>query len=443
MRSAIKFRILFLLSAVVCYYLGFEFLPSNFPVDSFAIDSLSIERLFSNQESVDLYMVMIFCLLYFGLLPLLYWFWVIKAGKQKPWKMLLVISLSCVAARFTFPAEIATYFEFIAWLRYPIIAIFLLLEVVVMASLVKGLWQARKAAGDPRVTLLFAEQVKLDSQANEQSVANEEGLESGLNENQQPVSKVPLVASRKQRLKQEFSESRAQARLSLGLTLASEPACWYYAVPYFSRKHVKSEANLALMTAARWHWFAMAAATLGLGVLSYLALYEWSELAAIIVSSLMFYSLIFVTANHRLSRHYSLYLTDEHLVINNTFWGLTLVPLVEIKSYRAVDSSSKPDAQLDQDVPQEVEKERLQLGRGRDANIELIFNSPITYHGAMAQLPESWSQIALVVDSPTAFIAMLDKKIASISSSVEHAPAVSGVHNHGQDDGLSMVTDAV
>ena len=418
MRSAIKYRVIFLLSAVCCYLLGFEFLPDSFLMD--------------NHSNTDLYTLLTFSLLYFGLLPLLYWFWVIKAGKQKPWKMILILSLSCVMARFSFPTEMAGYFEFVAWLRYPIIAVFLVLELVVMASLVKGLWQARKAVGDPRVTLLVAEQQKATEQA-----------ESSAMQDEPQALDVLSKGSRKDKLAKEFSESRAQARLSLGLTLASEPACWYYALPYFSRKHIKSGVNLQLMTAQRWHWFVMAAATIVLGIGSYLALYEWSELAAIIVSSLMFYSLIFVTANHRLSRHYSLYLTDEHLVINNTFWGLSLVPLTEIKSYREVDSSSPVDARLDQGDQVDTKKERLQLGRGRTANIELIFNRPITYHGAMAQLPESWSQISLVVDDPKAFIAMLDEQMASMPPSSECVSVVDGVNNRGQDEGLSVITDVV
>ena len=76
---------------------------------------------------------------YFGFLPALYWQWIIKAGKQKPWKMLLVLSLSCVCARYSFPENLAQYFDFITYIRYPVIAVLLLIEFYLMATLIRSI----------------------------------------------------------------------------------------------------------------------------------------------------------------------------------------------------------------------------------------------------------------------------------------------------------------
>ena len=60
---------------------------------------------------------------------------------------------------------------------------------------------------------------------------------------------------------------------------------------------------------------------------AYYLLVDWSELVAIIVSSFVIYGVIFLTANYRISRYYSLYLKDEKLIINNAFFGLMVVDL--------------------------------------------------------------------------------------------------------------------
>ncbi|UUO25511.1 hypothetical protein FGD67_21550 [Colwellia sp. M166] len=44
---------------------------------------------------------------------------------------------------------------------------------------------------------------------------------------------------------------------------------------------------------------------------SYQLLIDWSETAAIIVATSILYSFILLTANYRLSRHYSMYIQDE------------------------------------------------------------------------------------------------------------------------------------
>ena len=104
MRLAAKNRLHFLITAIVVFTAGFQLLPEHIALDG------------------DLFSLMPLLLAiagYFVLLPTLYWFWVIKAGQQQPWKMLLILSLSALCARYSFPANIAEHFEFITYLRYP------------------------------------------------------------------------------------------------------------------------------------------------------------------------------------------------------------------------------------------------------------------------------------------------------------------------------------
>ncbi|AQS38278.1 hypothetical protein Sps_03135 [Shewanella psychrophila] len=203
---SIKFRLIFLVSAIISYTLSFQLLPENL-----------------DGENSHLY-VLAFSTLYFVILPVIYWYCIIKVGGQKLWKMLVIINLSSLMARFSFPAEIANYFEFIAWLRYPIIAILLAIELFLMVSIVKALWLARNLSGDPRVHILDTFQ-------------------------------------------EEDDKKRA-----LALVLASEPASWYYTIPYLSRKHVSAITNLKLRSAAGWHWLMMTLGTLVMAALAYVVI---------------------------------------------------------------------------------------------------------------------------------------------------------------------------
>jgi len=111
-----------LLIALTNYYLGFAFIPE------------------STAGVLGLYPVIFASVIYFALLPVLYWFMIIKAGKQKAWKLIIILSLSSAVARYSFPEDIAQYFDFILWLRYAIIAVLLLIEFYLMFVIVKGLW---------------------------------------------------------------------------------------------------------------------------------------------------------------------------------------------------------------------------------------------------------------------------------------------------------------
>ncbi|MGI2219165.1 hypothetical protein ACRN94_19650 [Shewanella baltica] len=96
LRRPAKYRIYFLILMIIVYWLGFNLLP---------------EQLTQTSEQLSLAVV---SALYFVLLPLLYWYWIIKIGAQKSWKILVILSLSSLMARLSYPPQIAEYFEFIA-----------------------------------------------------------------------------------------------------------------------------------------------------------------------------------------------------------------------------------------------------------------------------------------------------------------------------------------
>ncbi|EDQ02585.1 hypothetical protein [Shewanella benthica] len=322
MRISIKFRLIFLICAIISYTLGFQLLPENL-----------------DGANSHLY-VLVFSMLYFFILPIIYWYCIIEVGKQKLWKMLLIFSLSSLMARFSFPAEIASYFEFIAWLRYPIIAILLAIELYLMVSIIKALWQARNLSGDPRVHILDT-----------------------------------------------FQEEDDKKR-SLALVLASEPASWYYAIPYLSRNHVSGITNLKLRSAARWHWLMMTLATLAMAALAYVIISPWSELLAIIVSSITGYGVIMLAANYRISSHFSIYGHRDKLVINNSIWGFISIKVEDIASVALGRYPRKDD------------KEGLHFGYGDSSNIKLSFIRPQSYFGGMGQLTERVDVIDMHVSEP-------------------------------------------
>lgn len=66
LRRQAKYRIAFLVLMIAVYVLGFHLLP---------------EQLTNTREALSLAVV---TALYFVLLPVLYWYWIIKIGAQKP-----------------------------------------------------------------------------------------------------------------------------------------------------------------------------------------------------------------------------------------------------------------------------------------------------------------------------------------------------------------------
>jgi hypothetical protein len=337
MRTPIKKRLQFLTVAVIVYVIGFQFLPEN---------------LNYNGTIQSLMPLLLAVAGYFVLLPVLHWFWVIKAGQQKKWKIILIFSLSSLCARYSFPKDIAQYFEFIMYVRYPLIGILLIIELYLLVMIVKGLWQARKLSGDPRIHTF-------------EKYQNDE------------------------------------KKLALALPMSWEPASWYYAIPKFSRKHTQSITKLVTRSMRTSHWLMLVAACFTVGSLSYISLVDWSEITAFIFASLSFYTVIFVTANHRVAKRYSIYLLGEKLIINNAF---TSFIIIDTQNISAINQGywNKAD-----------DKEQLMLGQGSTANIEMNFNEEETYLATMGQFPEKVSKLRLHVENPKVLIEQLSKVMSN------------------------------
>lgn len=335
-----------MLTAIASYWFGSQLLPDT--VAPFAGDWSIV------YTDAQWQWVMAVSIWFFFVLPSLYWTWVIKIGKQAKWKLIIALSLSSLVARYTYPAAIAEYFEFITWLRYPIIAVLLILEIYLMVTIIKALWQARSLTGDPRIHMLA-------------KFGSERALEK---------------------------DSKESKKMELALTLAHEPASWYYAIPRFSRNHVPALANIKLRSASFWHFALMSGTTIAATIGSYLALYQWSELAAALVATFIVYLLIMFVANYRISRHYSLYEYQGKLVVNDAWWGFavlekTLIARVETGQWAKDD-----------------DKDAIFIGRG-NANIRLSFVKPQLVLSAMAMIKDEVEHLYLSVDDPERVVAAL------------------------------------
>ncbi|AZG74706.1 hypothetical protein [Shewanella livingstonensis] len=339
MRATVKYRLIFLVLMLCCFALGVQLTPESLMSDA---DKLSLS---------------IISALYFVLLPLCYWYCIIKIGGQKLWKMLVILSLSSLVARLSFPAEIAHYFEFIAWIRYPIIAVLLVIQLYLIVSVARGLLKVRKLKGDPRVGAV------------------------------------------------ETYRDGDDKSLTLALIMASEATNWFYSIPWFSRNHPPAIANINLVSATRWHVWLMLIGYISASSLSYVLLASWSEWVAIIVSSIIAYTLMSMVANHRLARYYSLYLIRDNLVINNSLWGFMVINIADIASVDIQEST-----ELNKD-----ELETIIIGRGL-SNITITLSRPVIYHGGMGQLPEPMKKVHLSVDEPQRFIKALNKSNISVAA---------------------------
>ena len=319
MRKAIRFRLLYLLFAVATYVLGFTLLPETI--------SSSFDQILSAG----------FLIAYFVILPAVFWFCVIKIGEQKKWKIIIPFSIASVVARYSMPASLANYFEFLSLVRYPIIAILLIIEFVVIYHVVSMLWKSRKLKGDPRINALI-DNIDADDKKRE-----------------------------------------------ITLIMASEPASWYYAIPKFTRNHTATLTNLSLLSAKRWHFALVLLGLIAVTWVSYSLLILWSEIAAIIVASVIFYCIISVTASHRISRRFSVYCHNNHLIVNATFFNLLFIPLSHLKACEAGEWK--------------CDKEQLKIGRGT-ANIKLTFSTPVYWFTLMGTFCERPSEVYLCVDAP-------------------------------------------
>jgi hypothetical protein len=332
-----KFRLGYLATILLTYIAGFQLIP----------EQLSTQT--------DWLIFSVFGLSYFLFIPVLYWFWVIRIGQQKKWKMIIPLSLGGLIARFSFPEEFVHYFEFIMWAKYPILAIVFALEIFVIVSVVKALWQARKLTGDPRVNLVS-----------------------------------------------RFSNSdEDEKKLTIALMLAYEPSSWYYFIPRFSRHHPKALANLSLLSAKAWHIALVLSVLVLLTLVVYQLIVVYSEIAAILVSGFVFYGVIILSANYRLSRYYSIYLHDNKLIINNSMWGLMVVPLSSISAIEQGEweRSTQPEA--------------LMFGRGKQYNIKLAFSKPQYYYSNMGQAKENAEFVYLNINDSALLVSFIEQQKSS------------------------------
>jgi hypothetical protein len=332
MRTAVKYRLKFLVLAIMAYVLGSFIMPQQLPAGAFSFDAIISAAVFSEFAWLR---ILASSVLYFAIVPTLYWFWVIKINDEPKWKMLIVASLSCLVARYQYPAEIAQYFDFFAWLRYPLIAVLLAIEFYIMTTVIKSLWGARKLTGDPRIHVL----------------SQHEGDEK---------------------------------RRELALMFAHEPASWYYAIPRFSRRHPEAIGHIQLMSGKFWH-FALVLLCLAIFTIgAYLLLSDWSETGAIVVATLVIYGSIMFIANYRLSKHYSLYGQNGKLVLNNSWWGMLVVDYADIADC-VVGEWLKAD-----------DKEALMFG-GEYANLQISFNQPQIYFSGLGGITETVDSVYLNV----------------------------------------------
>jgi len=109
------------------------------------------------------------------------------------------------------------------------------------------------------------------------------------------------------------------------------------------------------------------------------------------------YGFILLTASHKVSRNYSLYLHNEQLVINNTMWGIMVISLADI-SHVEVGRWKKKDL-----------VNELMLGYGQYSNIKLSLNLENSYYTNMGHSTEMTQEVYLQVEKPEEFKSTLSK----------------------------------
>ncbi|MBM7074115.1 hypothetical protein JQC92_19100 [Shewanella sp. 202IG2-18] len=227
------------------------------------------------------------------------------------------------------------------------------------------MWGARKAKGDPRLTAL------------------------DIYQNQTAENDQQAFDSKYQKLKQKLNDSKSEGLKTASITLASEPASWYYAVPYFSRNHTPSVGKINSVMASFYHVALISLVLVGTAIASLGWLVDIYEYFAYFVAVVAIYSLIFVIGNYRAARHFSTYIHDDYLVVNQGLWSVSRFKLAEIKSINVSDKAPS--------------KDELTLGKIRHNSVKIEFSKPQTYFGMLGTLPEEIESIRLAMAEPEEF----------------------------------------
>ncbi len=321
MQKSAQYRLIYFVLMVATFAGGYYFLP----------DTIRLPQ--------DKWLTALFAGLYFIILPAAYYVCVVVKGKQKLWKIIISFSLAAVAARYTFPEDLAAYFEFISWLRYPIAAVLIILEFALVYMVVKSLWKARHLPGDPR---LHAHKAYA-----------------------------------------EDDKKRMTAVL-----WAHEPASWFYAIPRFTRRHVSPVGKLHTKSDSVIYQCVLTGGIVLAAALSYWLLAEWSHTAAVIVCSLILWTMISAIASIRIGKHFSLYIQDDDLVINPGFYSTLFARLSAIESAEA-GSWSRADC-----------GDALILGQGDEANVRIRFSKPALLYSMMATFEDWQDEVYLICRDP-------------------------------------------
>ncbi|MEW9799534.1 hypothetical protein [Alteromonas sp. CYL-A6] len=347
MRKPVRLRVTYLVIALFSYLTGLMLLPES--TSAYGQPLVSY----------------LYLLLLFVLLPTLFILLVVKAGQQKPWKVVIPLSLGAVVARYALPTELAGHFYIVSYLRYPIIALILLIELAIVYHIVAALWKARHLKGDPRV----------------HAIINHGGDEK---------------------------------KQSLALLMASEPASYYYALPHLTRCHPSPLTHIQLLSAKRLHLTAMLSTLVMLTVTLYLILSTFSELIALIVASVIAYSVVSLTASYRISRHFSCYLLNNILVINANFFNTLCVPVSDI---------AEAEAGL---WPRETLADDVVIGRGENANLKLTFKTDVAWLTMLGTFCDKVRNVYLVTDTPDNAASIL-QALSSQAPSDQPPPELSPV----------------
>jgi hypothetical protein len=118
----------------------------------------------------------------------------------------------------------------------------------------------------------------------------------------------------------------------------------------------------------------------------------------------VFYGVIGFIANYRISKYFSVYIHQDRLIINNSWWGFLAVKIADITSIKTNEGATI-----------HYDKETLSSG-GKESNVELSFDEhkmPLYFSG-MGMMKESINKIRLKVDSPEQLKTVLQSQMLKI-----------------------------
>lgn len=289
--------------------------------------------------SKDKYVVLIGAIMlvvYLTILPGLYYLLKIKKTDKRWWNILIPFSLSMYLLASLYPDTNKLLFDLSSIVKILVIAllsVFFIKNIRRSIGAIKNFSASNNNVFDPRIYALLS-------------------------------------------FKKEYTEIEKKS----SLVVATEYASWHY---FFLRGNKYPPLNLI---SAHWsHYLLAVIFLLFVATTAFVLLLSYSAFVGVITSFFVLYNIIVVTTNYKVSRYFSIALSDTGILFNNGFFGgFVYVSKKNIVKVEVIKDPVQPNG------------DEIVFGRAKESqSIRLSFSASLEHRGFGGQLKQSSTKLVL------------------------------------------------